>query len=338
MYLRSRALIITLEGCISSALPGQNESTLQQLLATFLPTGDASAAGLASAIVRLGDLLADDAPDTVGAAQRAVSSVVASLKSGSSGASSKDASAVSGWVARVSDITKEIGRQQSFLQKLAQTSGGIITKEQTACAVKIVRLQAQKFDLLQPGSLPKAGAANSSNPTLKSLSELKGVISAHMKVRRCCCCGGCCGCCCALALLNTHTWGAAAAHMRPWPLAEPRPPPPPPQEAQAAESHGSSKAGNSSASAFKREEAILAQQAADLGSQIKTLEAQLAALRAQQQEVRARPVRGLCAHASPRIPPRWRPRARAERPRPRPPRRAGGRPPQPDPAAPARHL
>jgi hypothetical protein len=184
MYMRSRALIITVESCISSALPGQNENTLQQLLATFLPTGDASAAGLASAIVRLGDLLADDAPDTVGAAQRAVSNVVALLKSGGSSAGSKDASAVSGWVARVSDITKEIGRQQSFLQKLAQTSGGIITKEQTACAVKIVRLQAQKFDLLQPGSLPKAGAADSSNPTLKSLSELKGVISAHMKVRR----------------------------------------------------------------------------------------------------------------------------------------------------------
>jgi hypothetical protein len=185
MYLRSRALIITVESCISAPLPGQNEGTLQQLLATFLPAGGASAsAGLASAIVRLGGLLVDDAPDTVGAAQRAVASVVAALQAGSSGAGGKESSAASSWAARVADITKEIGGQQSFLQKMAQTSGGIITKEQTACAAKIVRLQAQKFDLLQPGSLPKASGAESSSPALRSLGELKGVISAHMKVRR----------------------------------------------------------------------------------------------------------------------------------------------------------
>lgn len=180
MYLRSKALEITVESCISSPLPRQNEGHLQQLLATFLPTGEASAASLANAIVRLAELLSDDAPDTVGAAQRAVFAVIGSLKSGAA-AHTGEVSHVSKWVHSVSDKSKDIANQQTTLQKLAQTSGGIITKEQTACAIRIVRLQAEKFDLLQPSSLPKAGSSTGSSPSVKNLNELKSVITSHLK-------------------------------------------------------------------------------------------------------------------------------------------------------------
>jgi hypothetical protein len=80
--LRSRALEIAVEGCITSPLKSDEAAGLQQLLAAFIPRVDPAA--LASAIARLSELLAEDAQsfDTVGAAQRAAHTVISSLKAG----------------------------------------------------------------------------------------------------------------------------------------------------------------------------------------------------------------------------------------------------------------
>jgi hypothetical protein len=81
LLLRSRALEITVESCVTSPLTMEQTNNLQQLLSTFIPRVDATA--LASSIARLAELLAEDTQsfDTTGAAQRAVHNVIGTLKS-----------------------------------------------------------------------------------------------------------------------------------------------------------------------------------------------------------------------------------------------------------------
>lgn len=80
LMLRSRALEITVESCITSPLTPEQTNNLQQLLSTFIPRVDPAA--LASSIGRLSELLAEDTQsfDTTGAAQRAVHNVIGTLK------------------------------------------------------------------------------------------------------------------------------------------------------------------------------------------------------------------------------------------------------------------
>ena len=79
-----------MEGCIASPLSVDETTSLQQLLSTFIPKADT--VGLATAIARLSELLAEDTQsfDTVGAAQRAVHNVISTLKAAKEG---NDASA-----------------------------------------------------------------------------------------------------------------------------------------------------------------------------------------------------------------------------------------------------
>lgn len=64
--LRSRALEITVESCVTSPLTSEQTNSLQQLLSTFIPSADPSA--LASSIARLAQLLSEDTQsfDTTG--------------------------------------------------------------------------------------------------------------------------------------------------------------------------------------------------------------------------------------------------------------------------------
>ena len=67
---------------------------------------------LASALCRLATLLVDEAPDTVGAAQRAVRSVMAGLKTAAPAETDGEISPLAQWVQRVSSLDKEISKQQ----------------------------------------------------------------------------------------------------------------------------------------------------------------------------------------------------------------------------------
>lgn len=123
--LRSKALEITVESCITSPLSGDQGSNLAQLLGTFLPRTDNHA--LAGSVAQLGQLLGEDAQafDTTGAAQRAVRSVVAALKvaKGDEAAAARPASLPD----RLATIEREAGKQRGFLasvEKLAAAGGG----------------------------------------------------------------------------------------------------------------------------------------------------------------------------------------------------------------------
>lgn len=67
LVLRSRALEITIESCVTSPITPEQIINLQLLLTTFIPSVDSAA--LASSVARLAQLLADDTQsfDTTGA-------------------------------------------------------------------------------------------------------------------------------------------------------------------------------------------------------------------------------------------------------------------------------
>ena len=111
MVLRSRALEITVEGCLTSPLTPDHASHLQQLLATFLPR-PADAPALAAAVARLAQLLAQDTQsfDTVGAADAAS----AGAAGGRGGAAP---------LQRLGAIESEMSKLQGFLSKVSQ--GGV---------------------------------------------------------------------------------------------------------------------------------------------------------------------------------------------------------------------
>lgn len=100
------------------------------MFASFLPNENGACNGLANLLVRLSSTLADDAPDTLGAAQRAVSSLVQTFKSAASqGPADIEASnPVAAWLNRVAALDKEIGRQQALLQKLGAANKNVVTR------------------------------------------------------------------------------------------------------------------------------------------------------------------------------------------------------------------
>jgi hypothetical protein len=118
--LRSRALEITIEGCLSSPPPPDHVPELQRLLATFLPRAGPAPA-LAAAVSRLSQLLSDDLQsyDTLGAAQRAAATLVASLKAEKPQAGPGAADPL----ARLNKLESEMAKEQGFLSKVSQ--GGV---------------------------------------------------------------------------------------------------------------------------------------------------------------------------------------------------------------------
>lgn len=128
VMLRSRALELTLQSCLAQPLAEGQEADLQQLLATFLP--GAPSAQLASAVARLGVLLAADAHsfDSAGAAQRALLAVVGALKAapkaGAGGASAKG-SVLSEWTGKLEAVDDQLAAKNTALVKLAQAGAPI---------------------------------------------------------------------------------------------------------------------------------------------------------------------------------------------------------------------
>lgn len=125
LMMHSRALEITVEECMSYPLSWDNSSNLQQLFGTFLPRADAQV--LATSVIRLAQLLAEDTQsyDTLGAAQRAVRDVIAALKVAKEEKGDTTGSRLTSTFNRLDKIDQEINRQQTFLQKIAQTGGSI---------------------------------------------------------------------------------------------------------------------------------------------------------------------------------------------------------------------
>ncbi|GLC47261.1 hypothetical protein PLESTB_001836200 [Pleodorina starrii] len=241
VILRCKALEICAESCVSTPLQTDKEGTLAQMFSSFLPNDNGACNGLANLLLRLSNSLAQDAPDTVGAAQRAVSSLVQALKSaaGQDAAEAEAANPVAAWLGRVATLDKEIKSHQALLQKLGTANKNVVTRETANTARQLVKLQEEKFDLLQPEAIPVAKPPTGAlGACLRSIDELKAVIGAHLK--------------------ESKSAGAPAVD-------------------------ASSRAAQ--AASYKREEEILATQAAQVSSQIRTLEAQLQSLRAQAKEI-----------------------------------------------------
>lgn len=179
VVLRSRALEITVEGCLSSQLPPDHAPHLQQLLTTFLPRA-ADAPALANAIVRLAQLLAKDTQsyDTLGAAQRAAFTLVGSLKAEEAAPASSGKGAGGTPLDRLGAIDAEMSKLQGFLSKVSQ---GGVTKEHLNSARQLVNLQNEKLDLLHgaesDGSEHMSAARRAA---AQSLEELKAAISNHL--------------------------------------------------------------------------------------------------------------------------------------------------------------
>ncbi|EFJ43564.1 hypothetical protein VOLCADRAFT_106732 [Volvox carteri f. nagariensis] len=243
VILRCKALEICAESCISTPLQADKESVLAQMFASFLPNESGVCNALANILLRLSNSLGQDAPDTLGAAQRAVSSLVQTLKSAAvqDEAEAEAANPVAAWLGRVSALDKEIVRQHALLQKLGAANKNVVTRETANTARQLVKLHEEKFDLLQPEAVPVAKPPSGAlGACLRSIEELKAVIGAHLKEA------------------ELKSGGAAAVDASS-------------RAAQVAN--------------YKREEEILATQAAQVSSQIRTLEAQLHSLRAQAAEI-----------------------------------------------------
>ncbi|GFR44752.1 hypothetical protein Agub_g6082, partial [Astrephomene gubernaculifera] len=184
VILRSKALEICAESCISTPLHPDKESALAQMFASFLPNEGGACNNLANLLVRLSNSLAGDAPDTLGAAQRAVSGIVQSLKAAASrdGSEAEAANPVVTWLERVSSLDKEIARAQTSLTKLTAVNKGVVTREVANTARQLVRLHEEKFDLLQPESIPTVKPPSGAlGACLRGIEELKAVISGHLK-------------------------------------------------------------------------------------------------------------------------------------------------------------
>eukprot|EP00878_Enallax_costatus_P012697 GHUV01013261.1.p1 GENE.GHUV01013261.1~~GHUV01013261.1.p1 ORF type:complete len:331 (+),score=113.78 GHUV01013261.1:65-1057(+) len=196
LVLRSRALEITIESCVTSPLTPEQTSSLQQLLSTFIPSVDS--ASLASSIARLAQLLAEDTQsfDSTGAAQRAVHDVISTLKTSKGDA--EPAAKPTTLYDRLSSIDREAHKQQGFLASVEKLNsndptkprvpgqGSGISKAHVDSAKELAKLLGEKFDLLQPNSTALVNQASTgsgpSQATIKCLEELKEIIANHLKV------------------------------------------------------------------------------------------------------------------------------------------------------------
>ncbi|GIL55905.1 hypothetical protein Vafri_11333 [Volvox africanus] len=184
VILRCNALEICAESCISTPLHADKESILAQMFSSFLPSENGACNTLASILLRLSNSLSQDALDTVGAAQRAVSSLVQALKSAAEQgeAEVEAANPVAAWLSRVSALDKEISRQQAHLQGLGAANKNVMTRETGNTARQLVKLYEEKFDLLQPEAIPTVKPPSGAlGACLRSIDELKAVIGAHLK-------------------------------------------------------------------------------------------------------------------------------------------------------------
>eukprot|EP00877_Chromochloris_zofingiensis_P006769 jgi/Chrzof1/2345/Cz11g11220.t1 len=250
LMMHSRALEITVEECMSYPLSWDNSSNLQQLFGTFLPRADAQV--LATSVIRLAQLLAEDTQsyDTLGAAQRAVRDVIAALKVAKEEKGDTTGSRLTSTFNRLDKIDQEINRQQTFLQKIAQT-GGSISRQQIESGQQLVKLQAEKLDLLMQGAGARSGQQvdGTLQNTIRSVQELKSVINNHLRAARAV------------------------------------------EESSKGDSHSADAQSGQAVAALQREEAVLSQQAAQLNAQIRALEAQLASLHSEAAEVAERHAR-----------------------------------------------
>jgi hypothetical protein len=130
VILRCKALEVVAEGCVAVPLPASHEPVLAQMFAAFLPNENGSCDALGRTLVRMSATLAEDAPDTQGAAQRAVHSLVAALKAsaGQGPVEAESLNPVAAWLDRVSALDKEIARTQALLQKLGVANKGVVTR------------------------------------------------------------------------------------------------------------------------------------------------------------------------------------------------------------------
>lgn len=178
VLLLSRALEICIESSLVSGLGHEHHESLVALLTVFLGGNPDVPQALASQLVRLASLLVDEAPDTLGTAQRAVHSTISVLKAATLDESG-DVDAVSGWLSRIESSDKEIRKQEGLLHKLYSTSGGVVTKEQLNCAKTIYKISEEKLDLLQPKNMPQASGRT--NSSCKALDAFRAIVDSHLK-------------------------------------------------------------------------------------------------------------------------------------------------------------
>mmetsp|Transcript_23256 Transcript_23256/g.59402 ORF Transcript_23256/g.59402 Transcript_23256/m.59402 type:complete len:735 (-) Transcript_23256:473-2677(-) len=185
VLLGSKAVEISIEGAVGSGLNQERGDVVAQLLGTFFPhLGHPHT--LASLLVRLSVLIEDDAVDTRGAAQRAVHNALAAVKlgeqSGSDG-SNEGASAAAAWLNSIHKLDKDIAHDQQLLQKLLQSSGGVVSKESASMAKGIYKKLEERFDLLQPGSIPstQGGSGAGRDALNRSVEDLKRVVTGHLR-------------------------------------------------------------------------------------------------------------------------------------------------------------
>jgi hypothetical protein len=119
---------ISIESSVVLGLSHEHQEALSQLLSIFLPNSGSVPQSLAMYLVRLSALLEGEGPDTQGAAKRAIHSVVAAMKTSVSDQTSGDSDAASSWISRISNVDREINKQQGLLQKLSSANGGVTTK------------------------------------------------------------------------------------------------------------------------------------------------------------------------------------------------------------------
>ena len=128
MLLLSKGLEISIESSLVSGLTHDHQDSLSSLLSTCFHSSGSVPQTLVTQLVRLAGLLGNEAPDTLGAAQRAVHSVVSALKSAVNDQGG-DSGIAAGWISRISTVDKEILRNQSMLQKLAASADkSVVTK------------------------------------------------------------------------------------------------------------------------------------------------------------------------------------------------------------------
>jgi hypothetical protein len=129
MFLSSKALEITAELAVSLPPSHQLEDQLHRLFTTFLPVDSREAGYLTAAVSKLAHLLADGAPDSFGAAQRAVVNVVRHFKAGSATPSSGHTTDHAGaWLQQLKKLDADIHSELTLLQKLTQASGDAVTR------------------------------------------------------------------------------------------------------------------------------------------------------------------------------------------------------------------
>lgn len=134
LMLRSQALELTLDSCLSDPLQQGQDADLARLLVAFLP--GAPAAQVAAATVRLAALLSEDphSYDTGAVAHQALRDVVTSLKAAATAAPSAGGGRARGggileaWTSRLTAIDRDLARASSSSGALGQQGGASIAK------------------------------------------------------------------------------------------------------------------------------------------------------------------------------------------------------------------